>query len=109
MDGTWGSANVLLPHGNSTVFVTVSGRNTVRENSKGGYEVEGPLSLLHRVAEEYGITLKRAPDLFVPFVNEAILPFSAQAGRFDQHGFCHGISFMLDCVTPVEIRPVRID
>src|SRR3989344_1451448 len=74
----WTEEHVLLPINNTFLFVNKKGATLFGTSFRTGYPLDylcGWLSDLDDLVKEYGITLETKEDIFVPYVNEALLPF----------------------------------
>ena len=109
LDGRWENADVLRPNGNVTVFVTEKGRELILKNSRGYYRPDGYISELHWFAKQKGIVLERREDILVPWTSEAVRTFDQQVQDFNQSGVCHGLTWMLNTVTPDELKVISVD
>ncbi len=98
IDGRWNSPNVLMPHANTSLFVTEQGRTRVQESSKGTGHIAGNLSDLRVAEKEYTITLEKKEDIFVPWISEGLLTFDAQAEQLNDPKAYRGIQFLADCL-----------
>ena len=103
LDGRWTDEQRLLPFPGTAVFATVSGMELVSMNTgRQAGVVSGYISKVHDLAERYSITLERDPRIFVPWVNEGVLPFK-------EHTSCcfSGLYEALYLVqAPKEMRPI---
>jgi hypothetical protein len=81
-NGFWEKDNVLLPVRDTFVFVTKQGREMIDANTGsdfvGRYKVAGWISQLDDIVEKSGAELVRAEDIFVPWVNETLVPYKQQ-------------------------------
>lgn len=82
MEGKWPQGNLLYPSRETVVFATFPAMEDLRVrtgcNHVAEYKIAGPPSVLHRLIEKYGIEVREASDIFVPWVNESILDFKTQ-------------------------------
>lgn len=109
-NGFWEKDNVLLLACETIVFVTKQGREMIDVNTGsyfvGHYKVAGYISLLDDIVEKSGAELVRAEDIFVPWVNETIIPFAQQAETLKN---CHSSASYYEMVEKqalAELQPL---
>ena len=80
--------NVLMPNTDAFLFVDANGLEMFKRNAGTntsdpiGYEyVSGWLTSLDDMVERYKITLEQKSEIFVPFVNQSVLPFAQHQYR----------------------------
>ena len=104
--------NVLMPNTDAFLFVDANGFEMFKCNSGTNTSdpiehrhVSGWLTSLDDLVEFYKITLEQKPEIFVPFVNQSVLPFAHHLYRR------HGVeSYELELVVgqaPKEMQPLR--
>jgi hypothetical protein len=76
---TWVQSTLMLAP-RTFVFVTQSGRETIRTNYKQAevYKVAGWRADLNEVCQKADCQLMRDETIFVPWVNESLVPFESQ-------------------------------
>ena len=75
----WNEERILMPIENTFLFVNTKGAALFGQSYNTGVPFEhlnGWFSDLDDLVEKHGITLETKEDIFVPFVNEALLPFN---------------------------------
>ena len=109
-NGFWEKDNVLLPVRDTFVFVTKQGREMIDANTGsdfvGRYKVAGWISKLDDIVEKSGAELVRAEDIFVPWVNETLVPFKRQSEIM--HDCVHTGSHyhLVEAQAPAELQPL---
>ena len=109
-NGFWEKDNVLLPVRDTFVFVTKQGREMIDANTGsdfvGHYKVAGYISKLDDIVEKSGAELVRAEDIFVPCVNETLVPFKQQSETM--HDCVHTGSHyhLVEAQAPAELQPL---
>lgn len=110
-NGFWDKDNVLLPVRDTFVFVTKQGREMIDANTGsdyiGRYKVAGWISQLDDIVEKSGAELVRAEDIFVPWVNETLIPYKQQSETM--HDCVHTGShfYLVEAQAPAELQPLR--
>jgi hypothetical protein len=105
LDEEWDAASVLMPATNTCLFVTAPGKKIVEgcagtENARD--LVAGMYSVLRALCDEYDVQLVHKADIFVPFVNETLVPFEEQ-----YRGVVRGratSTFLLEAQAPEELQ-----
>lgn len=97
----------LRPHRETFVFVTKSGAELVQTNDAHArnYKVAGWLSDLHDLCRTTDCQLLRDETIFVPWVNETLVPFEEQ-GRIIRDCSKATEKELIDKQAPVELQPV---
>lgn len=110
-NGFWEKDNVLLPVRDTFVFVTKQGREMIDANTGsdfvGRYKVAGWISQLDDIVEKSGAELVGAGDIFVPWVNETLMPFEQQKDIL--HDCVHTGSHynLVEAQVPAELQSLR--
>lgn len=110
---TWQHKDVLLPIPTTVTFVTQSGYDLVRNHLVSRkyntdnpfyFGVSGWLTDLDDLVKEYNVQIELKDDIFVPFVNDALVPFEVHprnpAG--DRYRYFRLVIEQI----PVDLRPV---
>ncbi len=81
-NGFWEKDNVLFPAYDTVIFVTKQGKELIDNNlggkDAGRYKIAGWLSALDEIVQAGNAELVHVSEIFVPWVNEAVVPFSDQ-------------------------------
>ena len=110
-NGFWEKDNVLFPARDTFVFVTKQGKELINANAGsdyiGRYKVAGWISQLDDIVERGGVELVRADDIFVPWLNETLMPFKQQAEIL--HDCVHTGSYyhLVEMQAPVELHQLQ--
>jgi hypothetical protein len=111
----WEHENILLPSSEAFMFVDAKGAEQFRK-ARGvrsnvddvvRHHFSGWLTDLDWLVKKYNIELVTKQDIFVPFINEAILPYGEQSARYSNRG---GYETELVAIqAPPEMHPVRVE
>lgn len=109
-DEVWGHEQ-LLPSKLAYLFVTAKGRQHIHSTVGGYWGCNSNLSYLYEImkeAQNAGIDVKlhHCPEIFVPWANEALLPFREQekyAGNGWQRSSYRGL---IEAQAPKELQPL---
>ena len=103
----WTEEHILLPIENTFIFVNKKGLvlfgNNFHTDSPLDY-LCGWLSDLDDLVKEYGITLEMKENIFVPYVNEALLPFDQHLSAWREKYYPYALT---DGQAPAEMQPIR--
>lgn len=110
-NGFWEKNNILLPARQTFVFVVKQGEELIRANTGSDhvrrYKIAGWLSQLDEIIEKGEVELERKEDIFVPWVNESLVPFEQQMNTL-QDCFSSGSYFdLIEKQAPVELHPLQ--
>ncbi len=108
-NGFWEKENVLCLARPTVIFVTKQGKDLVVANTSSSpglrCSVSGWLSDLDAIVAQ-GVELVRMEDIFVPWVNETIIPFAEQAHLLSD-GFDRGTYYeLVERQAPPDLLPV---
>lgn len=108
-DGYWEREHILPPVYETFVFVNKQGRETIEASGVSRavrYCIAGLFSDLDELVERYGVTLVHRDNLFVPWVNESVMPFVQQSQALHD---CFGRNLYEELVmmqAPRELQPL---
>jgi hypothetical protein len=110
-DQRWTKEGVLMPSHSARIFLQQSGLELFRTNFNTKEEFSwtcGWLSRFDEVVERNGVQLEQKTDIFVPFVNESVLPFKDHLPRM-HHQWSEGdlTMYLVSRQAPQEMWPLR--
>lgn len=101
--------DILMPDPHACLFIDAKGFDLFVRNHGGTHDpiehsyVSGWLTALDELVDRYGITLEQKPEIFVPFVNESVLPFKEHKFNREPRRYVYDLVIMQ---TPEEMHPV---
>ncbi len=108
-NGFWERENVLCLAPNTIVFVTKQGQETILKSSRSGdfyYKIAGLLSQLDEIVEAGSVELVKDERIFVPWVNETLVPFSEQKKMLLDCQKKGTFEKLVEAQAPADIRPL---
>jgi len=109
-DGFWESGSTLMPARETVVFVTKKGRELVDKSlgshASGNYMVAGFRSRLDDIMEEGGAELVHKDDIFVPWINEALMSFKEQRSAMNECHSSGSVQVLIWKQAPAEHQPI---
>lgn len=106
---TWQNENVLLPSAcRPFLFVTNSGKKQIDGvMTTMGWVFSGYTwyNQLHELLEEFNVDFQQKQDIFVPFVNETLVPYEEHKVSERGYGYCHSLEgCLIGYSTPKEMH-----
>lgn len=107
-NGFWDKENVLYPAPNTIVFVTKQGQETLRRSigRDARCNTAGLLSQLDEIVEAGNVELVRDENIFVPWVNETLIPFAEQRAVILQCYLRGTFEGLVEAQAPADLQPL---